>query len=79
MKAKSVIVYSTRSCPYCDMVKAYLRANKISFEEVDVGSDKNKATEMVAKSGQMGVPVVEINGAIIVGFDKKAIDEELAK
>ncbi|MDL2229760.1 glutathione S-transferase N-terminal domain-containing protein [Treponema sp. OttesenSCG-928-L16] len=74
----NVTVYSTNSCPYCTMVKDYLRGRGISFTEHDVGNSQEKAQEMVRKSGQMGVPVVDINGRVIVGFDKGEIDKALA-
>lgn len=75
----SINVYSTQSCPYCTMVKNYLREKKVAFSEYDVGRDRRKADEMVRKSGQMGVPVVEINGRIIVGFNKPEIDRALTR
>ena len=59
------------------MTKEFLAEHNIPFEAVDVGQDKAAAKEMVEKSGQMSVPVVDIDGKIIVGFDKKAISEEL--
>jgi glutaredoxin 3 len=71
---KKVIVYSTPTCPYCKMVKQYFDENGVAYQDVDVAADEKAAEEMVKKSGQMGVPVVDINGQIIVGFDK----EELA-
>ncbi len=74
----SVSVYSTNSCPYCTLVKNYLKEKKIAFQEFDVGRDKRRADEMVRKSGQMGVPVVEINGRIIIGFNRPEIDKALA-
>jgi len=70
---KKVIVYSTVTCPFCTMVKNFLKEHNIPFENFDVGQDKDKAMEMVQKSGQMGVPVLDIGGKIIVGFDKPAI------
>lgn len=73
----NVSVYSTRSCHYCTMVKDYLREKKVTFIEFDVGADRRRADEMVRKSGQMGVPVVEINGKVIVGFKKAEIDRAL--
>lgn len=75
----SVNVFSTQSCPYCTMVKSYLKEKKVSFSDYDVGRDQRRAEEMVRKSGQMGVPVVEINGRIIVGFNKAEIDRALAR
>ncbi|MBN2421917.1 glutathione S-transferase N-terminal domain-containing protein [Candidatus Woesearchaeota archaeon] len=74
-----IIVYSTKMCPYCTMLKDFLREKNIEFEAVDVGEDREKAEEMIRKSGQMGVPQIEINGKIIVGFNKLAIEEELSK
>ncbi|MFA6508091.1 MAG: glutaredoxin domain-containing protein [Treponemataceae bacterium] len=73
----AINVYSTQSCPYCTMVKNYLREKKVAFAEYDVGKDRRRADEMVKKSGQMGVPVVEINGRIIIGFNKPEIDRAL--
>ncbi len=75
--AKNVKVYSTSTCPYCTMVKDFLTKNDIAFESIDVGSDPEKGKEMVEKSGQMGVPVIDIEGEIIVGFDKNAITKAL--
>lgn len=68
-----VIIYSTPSCPYCIMVKNFLKSKNIPFEDFDVSVDREKAQEMVNKSKQMGVPVVDIDGEIIVGFDKARI------
>lgn len=75
--AKSVKIYSTSSCPYCAMAKDFLKKNNIEFESIDVGIDEAAAKEMVDKSGQMGVPVIAIDGQIIVGFDKDAISKSL--
>lgn len=75
--AKNVKVYSTPTCPWCMRVKQFLKENNISFEDFDVGSDKEKADEMVKASGQMGVPVLDIEGEIIVGFDKEKIRQSL--
>ncbi|HCM27074.1 MAG: NrdH-redoxin [Treponema sp. GWB1_62_6] len=74
----SASVYSTTSCPYCTLVKNYLKEKKVPFQDFDVGRDQRRADEMVRKSGQMGVPVVEINGRIIIGFNKAEIDKALA-
>ena len=75
--AKSVIVYSTPTCPFCIRAKQFLKDNNIQFEDIDVSENHEKAQEMIKKSGQMGVPVLEIDGKIIVGFDKDKIKEEL--
>lgn len=74
---KSVKVYSTATCPYCRMLKDFLTEKKVPFENVDVGADRLAAKEMMDKSGQMGVPVVDIEGKIIVGFDRDSISREL--
>jgi len=74
---KTVKVYSIDTCPYCAMLKNFLREHNISFEDVNVGDDPKAAEEMIQKSGQMGVPVSDIDGKIIVGFDKEAIAEAL--
>lgn len=75
--AKNVTVYSTPTCPFCIRVKQYLKDGNIQFAEYDVGSNPAKAQEMINKSGQMGVPVIEIDGKIVVGFDKEKIKELL--
>ncbi len=74
---KRVIVYSTPSCPWCNRLKQYLRQNNIKFRDIDVSKDTKAAEEMVKKSGQQGVPQADINGQIVVGFDKKKIDKLL--
>ena len=73
----SVIVYSTPTCPYCHMVKQFLDGKGIEYEYVDVSADPARANEMIEKSGQMGVPVTDIDGTIIVGFDKASIEAAL--
>ena len=75
--AKKVLVYSTKSCPYCIRLKQFLAENNISYVDYDVGQDSQRAEEMTAKSGQMGVPVLDIDGQIIVGFDKEKIKQVL--
>ncbi len=70
----SVIVYSTPTCVFCKNVKQYFDEKGITYEEVNVLADANKAQEMITKSGQMGVPVTDYNGQIIVGFDKAKLD-----
>jgi glutaredoxin 3 len=75
--ANKVLVYSTPDCPYCVQLKQFLAENNIVFEGYDVGSDHQKAEEMISKSGQMGVPVLDIDGQIIVGFDRPKIKQAL--
>ncbi|MFH1825716.1 MAG: glutaredoxin domain-containing protein [bacterium] len=74
-----VKIYSTPTCPYCKIAKEFLSEKNIEFTDVDVASNQAAAQEMVAKSGQMGVPVLEIDGQIIVGFDKPKIKKLLDK
>ncbi len=73
----NVIVYSTPTCPWCSKAKSYLKSNNIDFIEKDVSVDQEAAIEMIEKSGQRGVPVIDINGNIIIGFDKEGIDSSL--
>lgn len=75
--AKSVTIYSTPTCPYCKMAKEYMKENGVEFKDVDVAADEKAAEEMIEKSGQMGVPVLDIGGEIIVGFDREAIKKAL--
>jgi len=77
MAQKKVSIYTTPTCPYCKQAKDYFKEKGIDFEEIDVATDAAKAQEMIEKSGQMGVPVLDIGGRIIVGFDKAEIDKEL--
>jgi glutaredoxin 3 len=77
MEEKKVIIYSTPFCGYCKKEKEFLKEQNIKFEEIDVSKDKEKAKYMVDKSGQMGVPVTEIDGKMIVGFDKEKLKEAL--
>jgi glutaredoxin-like YruB-family protein len=74
---KNVIVYGTLSCPFCVRAKEFLKDNSVDFQDIDVGADQKKAQEMMDKSGQRGVPVIDIDGEIIVGFDKEKISETL--
>jgi glutaredoxin-like YruB-family protein len=74
---KKVRVYTTPSCPYCVLVKEFLREHNIDFEEVDVSQDRKAAMEMVTKSGQMGVPVIEVDNEIIIGFNVEKLKQVL--
>ncbi len=71
---KHVTVYSTPSCSWCNTLKTHLRKNGIRFTDVDVSKDQKAAEAMVRRSGQQGVPQTDINGEIIVGFDKNRIN-----
>ncbi len=70
---KNVKVYSTSTCAFCVRVKQFLKDNNVEFEDIDVSQNAERVQEMVEKTGQMGVPVVDIEGEIIVGFDKERI------
>jgi glutaredoxin-like YruB-family protein len=72
-----VIIYSTPVCPYCEMAKKFLQKNNIEYEEKNIAGDQEAAKEMMEKSGQMSVPVIDIDGKIIVGFNREKISELL--
>lgn len=73
----SVVIYSTKQCPWCIRAKSFFEKNKIKFTEKDVGEDSEAAKEMITKSGQRGVPVIEAKGKIIIGFDENKLKEIL--
>jgi glutaredoxin 3 len=73
----TVKIYSTPTCPWCKKAKEYFKENNIKFTDVDVSADEAAQKEMVEKSGQMGVPVIDIDGKILVGFDQGKIEEAL--
>ena len=73
----SVTVYSTQSCPWCKKVKEFLDENKVKYSVKDVGTDQKAAQEMIKKSGQQGVPVSDINGEIVIGFDEEKLKKLL--
>jgi len=68
-----VIVYTAPNCPWCDRVKEFLKENKIKFKEINVAENFEAAQEMMRKSGQMGVPVIDIDGEIVVGFNEPVL------
>ena len=72
-----ITIYSTPTCVYCHTLKEYLAKNNLQYKEVDVSLDEKELEKMVAISGQMGVPVTEIDGNVVIGFDKEKIDELL--
>lgn len=72
-----VVVYSTKTCPYCTMAKSYLASRKVEYADVDVGSNQAEAMRMVQATGETGVPQININGQWILGFDRPAIDRAL--
>lgn len=73
----SVRVYTKPSCVYCNMVKKYLESKNVRYDEIDVSMDIDATDEMVEKSGQRGVPVIDFDGSVIIGFDKNKIDRML--
>ncbi|MGE4288972.1 MAG: glutaredoxin domain-containing protein [Salinivirgaceae bacterium] len=77
MVQKTVVVYSTPSCSWCNTLKNYFKEHHIAFRDIDVSRDQKAAEEMVKRSGQQGVPQTLINGELIVGFDKARIDKLL--
>ncbi len=72
-----ITIYSTPTCPYCVMLKDYLKEHGFKYTDIDVSKDQKKAEEMVDKSGQMGVPVADIDGQIIIGFNKEKVKKIL--
>lgn len=75
--AKTIIVYSTPTCVYCKMAKDYFKTVGLSYTEYNVAEDDAKRDEMVQKSGQLGVPVLDIDGTILVGFNKAEVEKAL--
>ncbi len=73
----AITMYSTPSCTYCRKAKEYFREHGIRFTEHDVSRDQRRADEMVRKSGQSGVPVIDVNGRVIVGFNQPEIERAL--
>ncbi|MBI4186722.1 MAG: glutathione S-transferase N-terminal domain-containing protein [Chloroflexi bacterium] len=77
--AAKVVVYSTPTCPYCKRAKDYLTRKGIAYQEFNVAEDREKAREMIEKSGQMGVPVIVVDNDLVVGFDQAKLDKLLLK
>lgn len=72
-----VIVFTTPTCPHCKHAKRYLRKKNVPFRDVDVSRDRAAARDMARRSGQQGVPVVDIGGQVVVGFNRRKIDRML--
>lgn len=70
---KKVTIYSTPTCVYCNMAKKFFQANNVEYTDYDVATNMEKRKEMIDKSGQLGVPVIDIEGKVIVGFDEEEI------
>ncbi len=77
MSAKSVKVYSTSTCPWCKRTKKFLEDNGVAYQDLDVAKDEAARNEMINKTGQLGVPVIDIDGEIVVGFDEPLLKEKL--
>ena len=74
-----VKIYSTKTCTYCIQAKEFLKEEGVPFENIDVSEDKEAQKEMIEKSNQMGVPVIDVDGKILIGFDREALEEALEK
>ena len=74
---KKVTIYSTPTCHFCAMAKEYFKANGVKYDEFDVASNMEKRKEMMEKSGQLGVPVIIIDGQVVVGFDRPRLAQLL--
>jgi glutaredoxin 3 len=74
---KNVTIYSTPVCTYCNMAKEYFKAHNVPYTEYNVGEDQTRRAEMVEKSGQMGVPVITVDEAVVVGFDEPMLAQLL--
>lgn len=72
-----IMIYSTPSCVFCVMAKDFFKENNIPFEEYNVAENLEKRKEMMQKTGQMGVPVIDIDGSVVIGFDKEVVAKKL--
>jgi len=72
-----VKIYTTPTCVYCKMTKEFFKQNSVDYKEINVAADEKAAAEMIEKSGQMGVPVIDVDGKIIVGYDREALKKAL--
>lgn len=75
----SIKIYTTPTCAFCKMAKEYLKSKNLSYEEYDVSRDIPRQKEMIEKTGQLGVPVIEIDGKIVIGFDKPKLNQLLGR
>lgn len=74
---KDVVIYSTPTCHFCHAAKDFFTENNVAYKDIDLGSNPDKIGEMVEKSGQRGVPVILIDGEVVVGFDEEMLREKL--
>lgn len=77
MSSKEVKVYSTPTCSWCSKVKQFLKENNIAYQDLNVAEDQAAAEDMIKRSGQMGVPVIDIDGELVVGFNQPVLKEKL--
>jgi glutaredoxin 3 len=77
VSTKQVKVYSTPTCPFCKMAKRFLEDNKVQYQDLDVAENAAAREDMINRSGQMGVPVIEIDGEFVMGFDQAQLKERL--
>jgi glutaredoxin-like YruB-family protein len=78
METKQVTIYSTPTCHFCHAAKDFFAANGVPFTDVNVATDLDRRKEMIEKSGQMGVPVIDVGGDIVIGFDQKKLSALLS-
>ncbi|MCX6719232.1 MAG: glutaredoxin family protein [Candidatus Taylorbacteria bacterium] len=74
---KNITIYSTPSCVYCNMAKTFFKSNNITFTEYNVATDMEKRKEMIDKTGQMGVPVIDVSGDVVIGFNEEKLKATL--
>lgn len=77
LRNMTVTLYSTPTCPFCKQTKEFLKKHGVEFTDIDVMNNQEKAAEMIQKSGQMGVPVIDVDGEIVIGFDQKKLTQLL--
>ncbi|PSO45753.1 MAG: NrdH-redoxin [Parcubacteria group bacterium SW_6_46_9] len=76
---KKVTLYTTPSCQYCEQAKEYMKEHDIDYKYYDVSEDTDRRKEMIEKSGQMGVPVIELGDELMVGFDEERFEDMIQK
>ncbi|MCE5198986.1 MAG: glutaredoxin family protein [Armatimonadota bacterium] len=79
MTDKNITVYSTPTCPYCRQAKEFLQERGVAFTDLNVATDLEARNAMVQKSGQLGVPVIEVDGNIVIGFNKSKLEELISQ
>lgn len=77
MAKREVTVYTTPTCSYCQLTKRYLQSQGVQYREVDVSADEDAAKDLVLRTGQFGVPVIDVGGDLVIGFDRRRLEELL--